>query len=442
MLIRSTLALGLFVPVLALVPACGGGGAEAPPVSPTSSVVSAGGEKLECPAPIGSVPREDCTAVADDFGALSVAESLKLTGSGRDADARIEAIRSAAALANVLKEQRVSLCELYDKCKVTPADHAAKDKVLSGSMRALIDLWNQRRFSGTDGVVRFREGVRAIEQKVSGGASSEPGPPKSLTAAQALAQVEGAGLSFKVDGAAIVVTAQGAGSRVALRTKPEALPLTSGHHYRIKVSGSYAPTTPPLITPGEEITVRLKLRADQAGDVYAALRSLEDPEAAESTTTWHVNAGEKGAREATLTADPASSGFYVGVGMTGSGGIDLDDVEIVRGGKVVAAARAEADSEIGVKSDCMVIGAGAIAGQKSWRCKAGPGDRVVLGQPESHLYLTLRGPLGDRAVLRTLSLEGGRSVDATVSEDAELVVGLVGPGSATIRAVETTELAQ
>jgi hypothetical protein len=441
-LIRSNLALGLFVPALALLPACGGGGAATPPASPTSSVVAAGGEKLECPAPIGSVPREDCTAVADDFGALSVAESLKLSGSGRDADARIEAIRSAAALANVLKEQRVSLCELYDKCKVTTEEHAAKDKVLSGSMRSLIDLWNKRRFSGTDGVVRFREGVRAIEQRVSGGASTEPGPPKSLTAAQALAQVEGAGLSFKVDGAAIVVTAQGAGSRVALRTKPEALPLTSGHHYRIKVSGSYAPTTAPLITPGEELTVRLKFRAEQAGDVYAALRSLEDPEAAESTTTWHVAAGEKGAREATLTADPASSGFYVGVGMTGSGGIDLDDVEIVRGGKVVSAARAEADAEAGVKSDCMVIGVGALAGQKSWRCKAGPGDRVVLGQPESHLYLTLRGPLGDRAVLRTLSLEGGRSVDATVSEDAELIVGLVGPGTATIRAVETTELAQ
>ncbi len=45
-------------------------------------------------------------------------------------------------------------------------------------------------------------------------------------------------------------------------------------------------------------------------------------------------------------------------------------------------------------------------------------------------------------MLRTLSLEGGRSVDATVSEGAELVVGLVGPGSATIRAVEMTELSQ
>jgi hypothetical protein len=440
-LIRATLPLALLVSTFALLPACGGGAA-ATATPTTSSVVSTGGDKLACPDPIGSVPREDCSAVADDFGALSVAESLKLAGSGRDADARIEAIRAAAALANTLKEQRVSLCELYDKCKVTTADHAAKDQVLTGSMRALIDLWNKRRFSGADAVVRFRESVRALEQKVNGDAVAAPGPPKSLAAAQALAQVEGAGLSFKADGTALVVTAQGAGSRVALRTRPEALPLTSGHHYRIKVSGAYAPAAPALIAPGEEIVVRLKFHADKEGDLYAALRSLEDPDASESTTTWHVAAGDKGAREATLTADPSSSGFYVGVGMKGAGGVDLDDVEILRGGKPVAAGRAEIDAEPGVKSDCLVIGAGALAGQKSWRCKAGPGDRVVLGQPESHLFLTLRGPLGDRAVLRTLSLDGGRSVDATVPSDAELVIGLVGPGTATIRSLETTELPQ
>jgi hypothetical protein len=441
-LIRLNLRLGLLVPVLALAPACGGGASAANPATPTSSVITSGGDKLECPAPIGSVPREDCSAVADDFGALSVAESLKLAGSGRDADARIEAIRAAAALANVLKEQRVSLCELYDKCKVTTADHAARDQVLSGSMRALIDLWNKRRFSGADAVVRFRESVRALDQKVNGGAATAPGPAKSLAAAQAFAQVEGAGLSFKIDGSAIVVTALGAGSRVALRTRPEALPLASGHHYRLEVTGAYAPAAPAIIAPGDELTVRLKFRADKEGDLYAALRSLEDPDAGESTTTWHVNAGEKGAREATLTADPASSGFYLGVGMKGAGGVDLDDVELLRGGKTIAAGRAEIDVEPGVKSDCLVIGAGAIGGQKSWRCKAGAGDRVLIGQPESHLFLTLRGPLGDRAVLRTLSLDGGRSVDATVSEDAELVVGLVGPGSATIRAIETTELPQ
>ena len=442
MLIRPTLALGLLVPALSLSAACGGA-TEATPATPTSSVVTSGGDKLACPDPIGSVPREDCSAVADDFGALSVAESLKLAGVGRDADARLEAIRSAAALANTLKEQRVSLCELYNKCKVTPADHAAKDQLLTGSMRALIDLWNKRRFSGTDAVVRFRESVLRLEQKVNGDAAGgAAGPPKSLGAAQALAQVEGAGLSFKVDGSALVVTAQGAGSRVALRTRPEALPLVSGHHYRIKVVGAYAPASPALIAPGEEITVRFKFRADKEGDLHAALRSLEDPDATESTTTWHVTAGEKGAHEATLTADPASSGFYVGVGMNGAGGVDLDDVEILRGGKPVAAGRAEVDAEPGVKSDCLVIGVGALGGQKSWRCKAGPGDRVLLGQPDSHLFLTLRGPLGDRAVLRTLSLEGGRSVDATVSEDAELVIGLVGPGTATIRTVETTELPQ
>jgi hypothetical protein len=440
--IRPTLA-ALALPLVALVPACGASTPDpAAPGTPQSSVVAAGNDKLDCPAPIGSVPREDCTAIADDFGALSVAESLKLAGSGRDAELRIEAIRAAQGLANSLKEQRVALCETYDKCKVQPADHATKDKLLAGTMRTLIDLWNKRNFSRLDQVIRFREAVRTLDQKVNGeDAAAAPGPATTRAAELALATVEGAGLSFQSAGGAITVKAAGAGDRVALKSKGEVMPLVSGHHYRIKVSGSYAPAAPPLVAPGDEVTVRLKYKAASDGEIYVALRSLEDPEAAESTTAWAVKSGEQGAKEAALTADPASSGFYVGVGMKGSGsGLDLDDVELLRGGKVLAAARAESDGEAFVTTDCLVVSGKALAGQKSLRCKAGAGDRVMVGRPDAFLFLTLRGPLGDRASVRTLSLDGGRSVDATVNEDAELVIGLTGPGTATIRSIEVGEL--
>ena len=43
---------------------------------------------------------------------------------------------------------------------------------------------------------------------------------------------------------------------------------------------------------------------------------------------------------------------------------------------------------------------------------------------------------GERAALRTLSLEGGRSLDAALAEDGELVVGLAGAGTATLRTIE------
>ena len=406
-----------------------------------SSVLSSG-ETLECKAPIGKVPREDCTAIADDFGSFSTSGALQHAGTGRGAEVRVEAIKAATALANSLKEQRVALCESYNKCQVTPADHAAKDQLLAGGMRSLIDLWKKRQFSRTEEVVRFREGVREIDQRVNSGAA-KVSAPRTLRAEAALATAEGPGLSFKREGGAVSVTAQGAGDHVALKSRPEALPLTAGHHYRIRITGRYSPAEPALIQPGDELTAKLKVRAAQAGELYAALRSLEDPDATETTTTWPLEAGATSAREANFTADPQASGFYLGVGVRGGGAVDLDDIELARRGKPpLGAARAEAANEPQVKTDCQPSADKPLAGSKSLRCQAKTGDVVTIGMPASFLSLALRAPAGDRATLRTLSLEGGRSIDATLNEDAQLVVSLTGGGSATIQAIEITEIAR
>ncbi|HMY20934.1 MAG TPA: hypothetical protein PKA58_31640, partial [Polyangium sp.] len=59
----------------------------------------------------------------------------------------------------------------------------------------------------------------------------------------------------------------------------------------------------------------------------------------------------------------------------------------------------------------------------------------------SHLFITVRSASGEeRALLRTMSLEGGRSIDAKIGDDSTFVIGLVGPGSATIQAVEVKKL--
>src|SRR6185369_14776702 len=123
------------------------------------------------------------------------------------------------------------------------------------------------------------------------------------------------------------------------------------------------------------------------------------------------------------------SGYYVGVGLNGEGAnVDLDDIEVSRGGKLFAAARGEAASEPGVTTKCMVISDKPLAGKSSLRCQSGDGDRVTIGMPSSHLALVLRAPLGDRAVLRTESLDGGRSVDASMGQDGEFVIRMTGAG--------------
>src|SRR4051812_47686651 len=74
-----------------------GCGAQAEP--PKAADAQAGGD-LDCPAPIGRVRKENCGEIADDFGAMTVAGSLKIVGTSKDSEQRVAAIRSAGGLAN------------------------------------------------------------------------------------------------------------------------------------------------------------------------------------------------------------------------------------------------------------------------------------------------------------------------------------------------------
>lgn len=433
---RRLLALA---PVVIAGLACGSststnGASPATPAAPT----------MTCPPPIGTIPKEDCAAVAGDFGALDVSGALPLAKQGKGAEPRVEAIGAVAALAASIKEQRVKLCEEYVKCKVPVAEHDAGDQKLAGAMRQLIELWNKRRFSGTDEVVRFRAAVRAIELRVNGnaaeGAAPAAKPPRTYKAEKALGRVEDPGVAFRVAGSALSVSATAEGKRDALRTKPEVLSLAGGHRYRVRILGQYAPAAAPLLAPGDELVARLKYRAAQAAELQVALRSLEDPEGSEQAENIQVAAGAKGAKEIKLTADPQETGFYLGV-MVKGGAVDLDDVELLRGGKLLAAARGEGATDAGVKTTCATSAAKPLAGKGSLRCPPGNDDRITIGKPDGYLMITLRDSAGERATLRTLSLQGGRSIDAALQEDGgEIVVTLVGAGAATIEQLEIIDL--
>ena len=48
---------------------------------------------MACPLPIGTVPKEDCAAIAADFGAMTVQGALPLAAAGQHAEPKLEAIR-------------------------------------------------------------------------------------------------------------------------------------------------------------------------------------------------------------------------------------------------------------------------------------------------------------------------------------------------------------
>jgi hypothetical protein len=428
-----SLRLLAFAPLALAALACGSSGSSSNPATPAVAM-------MPCPPPMGSIPKEDCAEIADDFGALQVGGALQLAGTRKGVEPRLEAIHAVATLADTIKDRRVKLCESYVKCRVPVAEHDAEDQLLAGGMRSLIDLWNKRRFSSPGDVLRFREGVRVIDVRVNGdGGPPPPRPPRVLRGEDALVRVEDPGVSFKSEAGVVTVGATAEGKREALRGNQESFMMTGGRRYRVRVLGRYVPAAPPLITPGDDLVARLKWRAGGEADLTLALRSLEDPEASDSTDTWHVAANAKGAHEAKLTADPQQTGFYLGVSVRG-GPVDLDDIELLRGGTVLAAARAEADAEPFVKTDCTVA-TKPIAGKRSLACPGGQGDRVTIGRPEGYLVITLRDASGERGSVRTISLEGGRSVDGLLKDDGgQISVTLVGAGTATIEKVEIIDL--
>lgn len=419
--------------------ACGG------PQGGAQSAAGTEGE-VSCPAPIGTIARENCADVSADFGALNVDGALKTAGSSKGSEERIEAIKAAGELAARLKERRVELCTNYNACKMSLAEHNAEDERLAGLMAELIKTWDERNFQDPEGPSQLTTKVKTLVVKFDGQAADAPTPtsevkPSALKVpGDKLNQISGAGLKFSAISGGISVAATTEGARDVLKISASDLKASSGNRYLIHITGSYTPASPPLINAGDDLTVKFKYRATQAGSGYVALRSLEDPEASESTSPFEVAKAGSGEQQVTLTAAPGSSGFYVGIGSKTTE-LDFDDIEVVRGGSVIATAQAESAKEANVESLCSSGGSKPIAGKASFICPAGTKDGLTIGRPQSHMFITVRTGSGDdRSMLRMMSLEGGRSIDAKISDDSNLVIGLVGPGSAVIQAVQIKKL--
>lgn len=439
---RTPSTLGLIT--LALASACGSSqtpeGSAAPPQ-----------KEISCPSPIGLIKSEDCESAARDFEAFTVEGALKHTGSDIHKERRDEAIKAADTLAKALKSERARLCQEYNACKVKPKEHTERDRVLADIMTQLVKLWDSRKFNDPATVDKFYDEVIALHRTLdpNAGSSKAAAPGQALPKAEPplvvegdkLSRIESPSVTFGTEAGAARATSKDEGARDAFRGPADRVRLEGGKRWLIKLNGNYTPASPALFSTGDEAVVRLKYKAESAAELYIAMRTVEDPESEDAMLKWKAAAGEKGSKEATLTAPPGASGPYIAVGALGSGKVEFDDIEVLKGGSVIASARAESAAEAHLKSKCAEKNKGALSGKKSFECSAGSGDQLTLGMPAGHMFVSVRSPSGgERASLKTTSLDGGRSLDANLTEGAELVIGLFGPGTATIRSVEIRSL--
>jgi len=138
-----------------------------------------------CPAPIGKIIREDCSKISLSYDGQSFSASVGVKGVGATAEYEKTAIREADSLIQLLKDQRVSLCNNFNTCKLTVAEYREEQARLDNSFVALLALKDNMATIGAEDAMRVLEEIRAIRSTVTypravaptATASAAPPPP-------------------------------------------------------------------------------------------------------------------------------------------------------------------------------------------------------------------------------------------------------------------------
>jgi hypothetical protein len=131
MTMRGSAAALVFACVGAFAVACGSAG----PSTPNNDYV-----EYSCPEPIGNIVRETCDKSAIHYDGLNLSGAFGVEGVGVSAEYRVVAIREAELLVQMLKAQRVALCENFNTCKLTLGQYREDQRTIDDSFIALLAI--------------------------------------------------------------------------------------------------------------------------------------------------------------------------------------------------------------------------------------------------------------------------------------------------------------
>ena len=130
-------------------------------------------EVFECPAPIGKIVREDCSRSSLRWDGVQVGGHVGVGPVAAGASYKDAAIREADDLMAMLKEQRSSLCQDFNTCKLTVEQYRIdKERIESTATAVLAIRGNVEKIQSGD-VTAYLEEIRKIR---SGG----HGPPAPI----------------------------------------------------------------------------------------------------------------------------------------------------------------------------------------------------------------------------------------------------------------------
>jgi hypothetical protein len=96
--------------------------------------------EYQCPAPIGVIVRDDCSHATLKFDGVTASGGLQAGPVGIQANYRDSVLREADTVVTVLKDQRESLCNNYNTCKLTREDYIREQRRIDTAFTALLGI--------------------------------------------------------------------------------------------------------------------------------------------------------------------------------------------------------------------------------------------------------------------------------------------------------------
>ncbi|MFO0568520.1 MAG: hypothetical protein U0263_22855 [Polyangiaceae bacterium] len=121
--------------------------------------------EYDCPPPIGKIVREDCSRSALRYEGTSFSGSVGVGSVGASAAYSEKAIREADALVAMLKEQRVSLCNDFNTCKMGVPEYRTEQQHIDDSFIALLALKDKMATLDVDGAAKLLAEIRRIRSE-------------------------------------------------------------------------------------------------------------------------------------------------------------------------------------------------------------------------------------------------------------------------------------
>lgn len=146
--------------------------------------------EYQCPAPMGIIVREDCSHATLKFDGVSVGGEVSAGPVGVAGHYRDTVLREADTVVVVLKDQRESLCNNYNTCKLTKEDYIREQNRIDTAFAALLSIKtnvaNMDSASATMVMQQIRD-IRSgkMDQVSSGETAAAKAEPRSAPTAEA-----------------------------------------------------------------------------------------------------------------------------------------------------------------------------------------------------------------------------------------------------------------